>query len=73
MSSVTLYPGDVLYIPPFHHVHTESIGDSLAMGIDVLSASLEQLVLLEASSLEMGPFMNDTFVNTEERVIAAQV
>ena len=67
---VSLCPGEVLYIPPFHSVRVDT-DDVLAVGIDVLSPSLEQLILLEGYSMPV-PFKN-VVESMEERVIAAQV
>lgn len=65
-----LCPGDVLYVPPYHFVHVETTG-AAAVALDVLSPSLEQLILLEAYSQPV-PFKNTT-EKIEERVLAGQV
>lgn len=72
-----LYPGDMLYIPPYHFIHSEAQGpcddsntNSLMSFLDVLSPSLEQLILFEAG------FVEAKFGNLEgmpDKVIASQV
>jgi hypothetical protein len=78
VTKVTLTPGQVLYIPPYHLSHVETSNntfsdgeDAIVMGLDILSPSLQQLILLEAFAVQI-PFKSlvDSF---EERVIGAQV
>lgn len=59
----------VLYIPPYWMARTET--DVGAMGLDVLSPSQEQLILLEAS-VQMVPLQQYSETK-EERIISAQV
>merc|ERR1711991_236491 len=44
---VVLNPGDLLYIPPFWYSRHRSL-NTMSVGIDVMSASIAQLHLLEA-------------------------
>jgi hypothetical protein len=59
----------VLYIPPYWMVRTET--DVGAMGVDILSPSQEQLLLLEAS-VQLVP-LHRYEESRESRIIAAQV
>lgn len=79
VTKVTLNAGEVLYIPPYYFTHMESVTTSdpsssssaVVMGLDVLSPSIEQLILLEAFSMNI-PFKQLTN-SLEERVIGAQI
>lgn len=66
--AVTLSPGEVLYIPPYWIVRTESI--DLSTFIDVKSLSREQVLLSEVQSL--GVILGN-ITSREERIVAAQI
>merc|ERR1711871_1042345 len=74
---VLMQPGDLLYIPPYWHVRPRSL-DTLSLGIDVSSASLGQLHLLEAFYMNL-PFDTDDIQRDDpvesklRRIVAAQV
>ena len=70
VQQVTLKPGEVLYIPPFHYVHVET-HDTMASMIDVRSPSLEQLILYEATFVDTK--FGNIIVEPEERIVVAQV
>lgn len=65
---VELSPGEVLYIPPFWLMRTETI--NLSLSIDVKSLSREQVLLSEAQAL--GVVLGNV-TSSEEKIIAAQV
>lgn len=54
-----LQPGDLLYIPPFYYTRHRSMG-SASLGLDILSASVPQLHLLEAFYTPL-PYSKDDF------------
>ena len=68
--SVSLSPGEVLYIPPYWLVHTQA--PQLSLSIDVLSASQEQRLLLPAFHMAL-PFDNAAVQTPEQRIVSAQV
>jgi hypothetical protein len=73
--SVTLDAGSMIYIPPFWHVHTEDISyNGVSFGVDVLSVSAVQSLLLEAHSTSL-PLRGEELdlEKKEHRVIASMV
>lgn len=69
---VDLSPGEVLYIPPYWLVLTESADTELSVGLDVVSVSREQVVLAEGYAMSL-PFRNFSNATKQERVLATQV
>eukprot|EP01035_Chromulina_nebulosa_P021270 gene21270-27561_t len=69
LEQVKLKPGEVLYIPPYHYVHSEA-HETLNAMLDILSPSLEQLILYEGGHVQ-ARFQNIT--SFEERVVIAQI
>lgn len=70
VQSVHLQAGEVLYIPPYWMVHSES--HSISVILDVLSVSLEQRLILPAWYTEL-PFDPQALHTTEQRIVSAQV
>jgi hypothetical protein len=67
-----LEPGDVLYIPPYHYVHCEAGNQSLITYLDVLSPSIEQLIIAEASYLRTNFSVFDEG-GSDEKIAAVQM
>jgi ribosomal protein L16 Arg81 hydroxylase len=73
--SISLSAGSILYIPPFWHVHTEEMSlNGVSFGVDVLSISEQQRLLMEAYSTSL-PLRGDKFSldKSEHKVIGTMV
>ena len=74
---VLMKPGDLLYIPPFWNVRPRSL-ETMSIGIDIISASIGQLSLLEAFYMNL-PFdvediqREDPQETKRRRIVAAQI
>lgn len=65
--SVILNSGDVLYVPPYWHVHTEELSwNGVSFGVDVLSVSAVQTLLMEAYSTSL-PLRGDKDFKLEKK------
>ena len=64
-------PGEILYIPPYWYVHSET-QHQLSLTLDVLSVSKEHLLLQNIWHMLL-PFKNDTISTKNGRIVSAQV